>query len=48
MDKKNNENNFCPLNKTPKKRKKIDFIKYKFLLGQRNYYQRYDYDFVPF
>ena len=48
MDKKNNENNFCPLNKTPKKRKKIDFIKYKFLLGQRNYYQRYDYDFAPF
>ena len=48
MDKKNNENNFCLLNKTPKKRKKIDFIKYKFLLGQRNYHQRYDYDFAPF
>ena len=47
-DKKNNENNLSPLNKTPQKRKKIDFIKYKFLLGQRNYYQRYDYDYSPF
>ena len=43
--KKSNGNNFSPLNKKQKKRKKIDFIKYKFLIGQRNYHQRYENEF---
>ena len=46
--KKSNGNNFSPLNKKQKKRKKIDFIKYKFLIGQRNYHQRYENEFSSF
>jgi len=45
---KSNGKSFSPLNKKQKKRKKIDFIKYKFLMGQRNYQQRYENEFSFF
>ena len=37
---KNNANDFCCRKLSENKRRKIDFIKYKFLLGQKNYFKR--------
>ena len=48
-DKKINANIIHWLNITQIKKKKIDFIKYKFLLGQKNYYKRlFDQDDLGF
>lgn len=42
-DKDNNSNGLNSLNKTPIIKKKIDFIKNKFLLGQKNYFKRFNF-----
>ena len=40
IDVKNYENIIRLLNVIPNKKRKIDFLKYKYLLGQKNYYKR--------
>ena len=37
---KNKVNNFSWLNLSRDKRRKFDFIKYKYLIGQKNYFKR--------